>query len=452
MSRYEADVIVIGAGPSGVCCAVAARRRGARVLLLEASPMAGGVPAICRVYSTLTFHGGDGSLIVGGIPQEIIDRMIVAGGSPGHVLDTVGVAHSVTPVDPDLLPLVLQDMLSDEDVHLMLESQYQGCRVENGCITGINGFHPGGTFEAAAKVYVDCTGSGQLCADSGVPWEAGRDGGLMPATLIFEVDRVKIDRAIDYALANREQFHHETLFDHLKQSPAPGLSGFFDLWREADLPVPRDRLLFYASVIPGRVGINSTRINGFDPKNPESVTGAYQQGRRQVTAITRFLQEKVPGFEDCRLAAVAPFIGVREVRRVRGEYFLCAGDLARGAQFEDQIALGGFPVDVHSPGGKGIESAPLGGRGYYGIPYRCLVPLKTDNLLMAGKCFSADFTAHASARVQATSMAMGQAAGAAAALCAKTGTAPRHLNSREVRQGVNDLGGILEPQGGGLLR
>ncbi len=445
MSRYEADIIVVGAGPAGVCCALSACRSGAGVLLLERAPMVGGVPAGARVHSTLTFHGRYGQRIIGGIAGEIIDHMKAAGGSPGHLRDTVGVAHSVTPVDPDILPLVLQDMLHREGVHLLLEASYLGCTMDGPRIKSIHGVHPGGSFTAEGRVFVDCTGSGRLSADAGASFRQGRDGVVMPATLMFEVEPVDMDQVMDYALSHRDQFHHETLFDHLKKSPAPGFSGFFDLWRDARLPVPRDRLLFYSSVIPGRVGINSTRITPFDPEDPLSVTKAYREGRRQVQAITRFLREKIPGFSCCHLASVAPFLGVREVRRVEGEYVLTAGDTAMGTVFEDRVALGGFPVDIHSPQGSGIESAPLGGRGYYGIPYRCLIPKGIDNLLMAGKCFSGDFTAHASARVQATSMAMGQGAGVASAICIQEKKPPREIDISKIQDEILRQGGLLDP-------
>jgi hypothetical protein len=447
MSNYQADVLIVGGGPAGTAAALAVRRMGASVLLLEERPILGGVATGAMVHSMLTFHGKKGHRVVGGVPQEIIDRLKEAGGTPGHIRDTVGVAHSVTPVSPDILAGVLQAMLEEAGAGYILEGKFLEGEFTGRRLAAVRGVSPAGFFRATARVYVDASGSGTLAAAWGCPFDRGRDGQVMPATLIFSVRDVSLDRVFEYVEKNPGEFHGETLFDHVRKSAAAGVSGFFSLWRDARLPVPRDRLLFYGFLRPGEVAINSTRIPGFEPLDPLSVNGAYLEGRRQVEAVHRFLRLHVPGFEECIVSRIAPFLGVREVRRITGQYVLTAGDLAGGRRFPDEVALGGFPIDIHQPGGGSIESSEVGGAGFYGIPYRCLLPVGAPGLLIAGKCFSADFSAHASARVQATCMAMGQGAGVAAALAVKSGLDPAELDPQAVREGVTRLGGILEPEG-----
>jgi hypothetical protein len=169
--------------------------------------------------------------------------------------------------------------------------------------------------------------------------------------------------------------------------------------------------------------------------------------RMQIYEILDFVREWIPGFGFCRFTGEAPLLGVREVRRIVGKYMLTGEDIKIGKRFDDEIAFGGFPIDIHLPQGNGIETEHAGDEGFYGIPYRCLLPLKTPNLLVAGKCFSSKFEAHASARVQATSMAMGQAAGAAAAIAVKSNLDPCDLQADFVREAIANLGGLLSPAG-----
>lgn len=443
--RIKTDIIIIGGGLTGVCAAVAARRTGARVLLLEKNQFLGGMATGAWIHSCLTFHGKKGHKIVGGIPQEIIDKLVAVGGSPGHIRDTIGVAYSVTPTDPEKLKLILQTLLDKEGVRYFLDTRFTDAEMDGNRINSIRGINCAGTFEAEAPAYIDASGEGILAATAGDSFESGRDGKTQPATLIFKVRNVDIKKAVEYALNNRGDFHHETIFSLLETSPAPGLSGFFTLWNRANLSVPRDRLLFYQTLYGDEVGINSTRIPDFDPLDPYNVTFSQKKARIQMFEILNFLKDWIPGFEKCVLTGEAPLMGIREVRRIKGKYFLKGEDLLVGRRFPDEVALGGFPIDIHTPGSSTIESDEIGADGYYGIPYRCLLPERTPNLLIAGKCVSADFFAHASARVQATSMAMGQAAGAAAAIAVLKGVEPVDLNTEDVKKAVVKLGGILSP-------
>jgi hypothetical protein len=187
-----------------------------------------------------------------------------------------------------------------------------------------------------------------------------------------------------------------------------------------------------------------TRIPNVDATDPEQLTRAEVEGRRQVQEYARFLRDRVPGFEASVVVATSPAIGVRESRRVHGDYRLTREDVLAGRRFDDEIALCGAPIEDHHAGGD-TEWQYVARGGVYGIPYRSLLPAGVDGLLVAGRCFSATHDAHASARSMATCMAMGQAAGTAAALAVARATTPRALGADAVRERLLADGALLEP-------
>ncbi|HPZ06844.1 MAG TPA: FAD-dependent oxidoreductase [Candidatus Eremiobacteraeota bacterium] len=439
------DVIIIGAGLSGVCAALASSRTGAKTLLVEKSGYPGGMATGAWVHSMLTFHGKKGHKIIGGIPEEIIQNLISIGGSHGHIRDTIGVAYSVTPNNPDKLKYILLKLLSNSNTSLLFNTQFIHPFVEMDRIKKVILENSRGSFKISGKIFIDASGEGILASRCGNDFEYGRNGKVQPITLIFKVRNVDMRNLVDNILQDKDNFHGETLFDALKITPCLGVSGFFSQWKKGKLNVPRDRILFYQTMEEDEVGINTTRINNLDPSDPLDLIYAEKEGRRQMYEIFNFLLEKIPGFKNARLTGEAPLLGVREVRRIKGKYILSDDDLSSGRRFPDEVALGGFPVDIHRPEGSGIESREVGGEGFYGIPYFSLVAEKISNLLITGKCFSATFCAHASARVQATVMAMGQAVGTAAALSSREGIEPAELSIDKLREQLIRDNVILEP-------
>ena len=192
--------------------------------------------------------------------------------------------------------------------------------------------------------------------------------------------------------------------------------------------LPRVEGSWHRTPYPGVVLIHMTRIPNVDATDPEQLTRAEVEGRRQVQEYHRFLRDRVPGFERSVVVATSPAIGVRESRRVHGDQLLTRDDVLGGRRFDDEIALCGAPIEDHGAGGDTAWQY-VGESGVYGIPYGCLLPLGIEGLLVAGRCFSATHDAHASARSMATCMAMGQAAGTAAAMAAASGTTPRALDA-----------------------
>jgi len=443
--RYY-DVIVIGAGLSGVCAALASSRNGARTLLVEKCGYPGGMATGAWVHSMLTFHGKKGHKIIGGIAEEIIQNLISIGGSHGHIRDTIGVAYSVTPNNPDKLKYILLLLLENSKVAPLFNTYFIKPAMENGRIKGVMLENNRGSFHISGRIFIDASGEGVLASRAGNDFEAGRNDRVQPVTLIFKIRNVNIKEIIDTMTEQRDNFHKETLFDRLKDIPCLGVSGFFNEWKGARLKVPRDRILFYQTMEEDEIGVNSTRINDIDPSDPLDILYAEREGRRQMYEIFNFLKKKLRPFKDAKISGEAPLLGIREVRRIHGKYVLTEDDLLHGRRFPDEVALGGFPIDIHRPEGSGIESEEVGGKGFYGIPYYALIADKIPNLYITGKCFSATFRAHASARVQATSMAMGQAVGTAAALSIQEKTDPSALSTDMLRKKLVSQSVILEPE------
>ena len=222
----------------------------------------------------------------------------------------------------------------------------------------------------------------------------------------------------------------------------------WELMREAaatgDYQLPRLEGSWHRTPHPGVVMVHMTRIPHVDATDPVALTRAEIEGRRQVREYHRFLRDRVPGFEQAVVVATSPAIGVRESRRVLGDYRLTRDDVLAARRFPDEIALCGAPIEDHGDGG-GTTWEYVAAGGVYGIPYRTLLPAGLDGLLVAGRCFSATHDAHASARSMATCMAMGQAAGTAAALAVAGGIMPRALASAELRARLAADGALLEP-------
>jgi hypothetical protein len=206
--------------------------------------------------------------------------------------------------------------------------------------------------------------------------------------------------------------------------------------------LPREEGSVHITPLPGFMATNMVRFHVEDPTDPERLSAAEAEGRRQALEYARFLRECVPGYERSVLANFSTQIGVRETRRVEGEYRLTRDDVLAARRFDDEIALCGAPIEEHHAGSDTRWEYVPGG-GVYGIPYRCLVPREIDGLLVAGRCLSATHDAHASVRSIGQCMAMGQAAGVAAAMAASDGGSPRHVDVTALRDGLRELGAVL---------
>ncbi|MDH7601474.1 MAG: FAD-dependent oxidoreductase [Armatimonadota bacterium] len=409
------DVAVCGGGPAGIAASVAAARTGAEVILIERYGFLGGMATAGLVNPFMTFFAGS-EQIVKGIFQEIIDRLSAKGGWGGP--------REKWAFDPELLKVTADEICLESGVKLLLHSFVCGADVRRARIASIKVFAKPAPRNIKAKVFVDATGDADLAHLAWVPCEKGRpgDGLTQPMTLNFRVAGVNIER-----MPPREEINRLYLAAR----------------DQGRINCPRDNVLFFFTTREGEVHFNTTRVIKVDGTSARDLTAAEIEGRRQMKQICDFLRTDVPGFEKSYLTAAGTQIGVRETRRIVGQYVLTAEDVLSAAKFHDCVARGSYPIDIHDPdaGGTVIKHLPPGES--YDIPYRCLVPLNVSNLLVAGRPISATHEAHSSLRVMPIAFATGQAAGTAAALCARWNISPRDLDVRRLQQELLDQGASL---------
>ena len=443
----HADVLVVGGGSAGIAAATAAARNGARTVLVERYGFLGGTSTAGLVGPFMTSYSADGSEpVVGGIFQEVVDRMAATGGAidpskteggeKWNAYIRLGHAH-VTPVHPEALKVAAMETVVEAGVRLMLHTAFvdvlRGEKPDR--LDGIVVLTKAGLSALPATIVIDCSADADVAVRAGVPTQKGResDGRMMPATMFFRIGGVDDDRVEAFARDHEVRHPGERLYECIVQEAR----------QRGQFPVPREYLNIYREPEPGVWRANITRLHDIDGTNPEDLTRAEVEGRRQVMKVFAFMRERCPGLENARLLDVATQIGIRETRRIHGLYTLTGEDVLQGAHFEDAIARCAYPVDIHDPTGTrgqlvGLEAAP-----FYEIPYRCLVPERVDNLLVAGRCLSATHEAAASARVIPPVYAMGQAAGTAAAICARERLRPRDLDGSRLRETLRLQGAIV---------
>lgn len=442
------DVIVCGGGPAGTMAAISAARNGAKTLVIERHGFPGGSATAAMVHPWLSYHNRSGEQILAGLGQELVDRLMPLGGALGHLRDSIGFVHSLTPFDPDLTKQVMQQMLIESGAQMLLHSFINEVEFDGEKVTGVKVVNKSGTHRLTAPLFIDTTGDADIVAKStGNIQEARKDGILntQPMTMNFRLSGVDWEPIRRYVLANRDEFHHETLFEDLERGePLTAVSGYFTLWRAANerLGIPRDRVLFFSGVRPDECYVNTSRVTQLDGADGFDLSAGEIEGRRQVSAIATWMKETLDGFQNSYISAIPTQIGVRETRRIVGDYILNQDDVVAGSKFDDAIARSAYPVDIHAPSGQGliVSEAP---DDFYEIPFRCLLPVGISNVIVAGRCISATHEGHASTRLTPTCFAMGQAAGLAAARCAAENLLPRQLDFAALRIGLKEQGAIL---------
>jgi len=438
VKNLEADVIVVGGGPAGIVAAIAAGRQGVKTILVERYGFVGGMSTAAMVYPWMTFHADSGEQVIRGIAQEIVDRLMERGGSPGHLRDTVGFVHTVTPYHPEIYQVVAMDMLREAGVKLLLHSFVDEVEASDGNIRSVRITTKSGRIELKGKVFVDTSGDADVAYLSGTDTLKGRDGDLQaqPMTMKFRMRGVDLAKVKAYMIEHPEDFYKKTPVKELPDLPLTGVSGFYSQWKAAQVPINRDQVLFFTGPAEDEVLINCTRVQGLDGTDVEDLTRAEEEGRKQVLMMAEFLTRDVPGFEKASVSGVGTQIGIRETRRIVGRYALTKEDVVAGRKFDDAIARSGYPIDIHDPSGKGVTASWIAGDGTYDIPYRCLVPVKTRNLLAAGRCISTTHEALATTRLTPSCMATGQAAGTAAALAVLANVDPIDVDVARLREAL----------------
>lgn len=425
------DVAVVGGGVSGCHAALAAARLGAKVLLIEACGSLGGALVNMGVGPMMSFHNRAGRQLICGTPQEMVDRLIARHGSPGHILDSTGYCSTVTPFDAEILKVVLDGMLAESGVDVLFHTRLVEAVCPADTVDSLVVHNRGGLQRVRASVYVDATGDAELAHLCGVPFTLGREGDNRTQPLTMNVRVAGVDsRALKcHILTHWDQFTDEVRADGgpkmLERAPRISMWGFYDAWRQAkargDVDIPRDNVLFFETNTVGEFIFNTSRILGVDPTDPIAVGRAETEGRRQAQELFRFLRNGIPGFENAVLIGTPGHVGIRESRHPRAVYMLTAEDLLSERRFVHTVALGGYPIDIHSPDGQGTHSRHLSEKGCYCIPMESLMANEHSNLLLTGRAIGADHYAGAAVRVTPIAMATGQAAGTMAFLARETG-------------------------------
>ncbi len=451
MDRTHWNVIVCGGGMSGVCAATAAARNGAKTLLVERDASLGGTMANNLVGPMMTFHSPT-QQVVGGLAQEVVDRLMALGGSVGHILDTSDYCPTITPFEAETLKLVCQRMVLEAGARILYNTFISGVIKEGNAIKGIQVSNKGGVTNLYADVVIDCSGDADVAYMAGAPTEMGRaeDGLVQPLTLMFKLTHVNNAALRAYAAEHLPEvvLTEKQMTNYLNQALnknygfAEKLKKYLDAGK---IITERRDILFFNTIYEDEVSVNSTRVSNVNPVDPWQLSEAENTAREQVFGLYEFFRKEVPGFENCRLGAVGFRIGVRESRRIVGEYVLTAEDILNQRSFPDAIARSAYPIDIHAIKKDEDEFNSFGYHGeVYEIPYRCLVPLKVDQLLVAGRSISTTHEAQGSVRVSPTVMAFGQAAGSAAVLSLRQEVSPREVDTDELRRLLTSQGAILE--------
>jgi hypothetical protein len=432
------DVLVIGGGNAGCAAALAAARHGARTLLIERYGFLGGTATAAMVGPWMTFHSGS-ERIVGGIAQEIVERLVAQGGSPGHVRDASDYVATITPFDPELHKALLFEMMAESGVELLLHAYFLDALLDaTGAVRGARVATVGGRREFEAAVTIDASADAYVAASAQVELQQGDERGrVQPASLMFRLSHVDLALTAAYLRANAGEMRTSLPPAERDAASLTAVAGLYELWDRArargDVTVPRELVSFFSSPYADEVSVNMTRVVDIDPLDPADLTRAEVDARAQAMQLLAFFRRDVPGFANARIAATAAQIGIRESRRIVGVYTLTREDVLAGRAFEDAVARSAYPIDIHNPSGSGTTTYRLAPGASYEIPYRCLVPRSVDRLLVAGRCISTTHEALASTRLTPTVMTLGQAAGTAAAICAAQTLQPRDVAAAQLR-------------------
>lgn len=418
------NLIVVGGGFAGVAAAISAGRAGLSVLLIEKANCLGGAATNCLVNPFMPNHtpvevNGEKTDIhlSQGLYKEILEEL-------GHFkAATSGWAPAF---HEEYLKIVLNRMVLEAKVEILYHSYLSDVKKNGERIESVTVVNKSGKQEFFADTFIDATGDADLAVLSGCPHRLGReaDGLCQPMTLCFRVGGVDLEKF----KATRSTIN--SLYQEFQAS--------------GKIKNPRENVLIFHTLLDGVLHFNSTRIVKLNPVDAFDLTRAEIMAREQVLELFNFMKENIDGFQNSQLLITAAEIGVRESRMIDGDYILTGKDLVDCVKFDDTIAAGNYDIDIHNPEGSGTSHYYFPSGQYYTIPYRSLIPAGTDNLLVAGRCISADHEAQASIRIMPIVCTLGEAAGSAAALAVKAGGAVRKVAITELQNNLVKNGAFIK--------
>jgi hypothetical protein len=421
----KADVVVVGGGMAGITAALAAAQGGANVLLTDENGCFGGTATV-SMLGELNGYTHHGQKIYGGVTAEIIDTMVSQGlaylkydipmtGDPSILVDRVR-------YEPELMKLFLDELLMKAEVGVLLHSRLTGIEPvgEESYKVILTNKHQ--SIEVESSIVIDATGNADAVHKAGrLTWKPGKQES-QAVSLIFRMS------GIDSAA------YQEFPVTELRKMILTGYDQGF-------LPAKYCAINLIAGTNDAIV--NMTRVNGVDHESMADMTRAEIKARQQISIAVSYLKEHWPGFKNAYLSAIAPSVGVREARRINGRYTLTQEDILSGRKFADTVAIGCYPMDIHGKISNSVDFTPIGGDGIYAVPFGSLLPAGMERVLVAGKCISVDEGAFAAIRIIPTVMAIGEAAGTAAALALKYGVPPHAIEVNEVQKILKARGHLL---------
>jgi len=417
---WDVDVAVVGSGTAGMCAAIAAARNGARTALIERYGFLGGTSTqVLDTFYGFYTPGSQAYKVVGGIPDEVV-AALKGYGAAFERPNSFGAGTGVT-YDPIILKVVWENLALEAGVQILLHSFCTDVVMEHERIRGLILDGKRGLLKVNANVVIDCSGDADVCHWAGAPYE--RAGAIDPAqtfTTTFRMLNVDTERA--------KAFGKKAMWQKMEEAAG---SGAYQL--------PRREGSWHITTQLGVIHTIMTRVADMDGTDPLALTAAEIEGRRQALEYARFLRDFIPGYEGAVLSWLSHPIGVRETRRVYGQYRLTREDCLSARKFPDAVGACGAPIEDHHAGSD-TKWQYLPDGMTYDIPYRSLVPQKVGGLLVAGRCFSATHDAHASCRSMAQTMTMGQAAGTAAALAIQGDVLPGELDVALLQERLLQMG------------
>jgi len=409
---YDFDVVVAGAGPAGISSAIAVARQGFKVAILERLGCVGG-----------NLTGGCVGPIMGSVSKGTFgDEIIKLLGGEFY--------------DFNKAKFLLHELLIKNNVDVFLFTTVSEVTTKDNFVKSIKAYGKTNNHVFNAKFFIDCTGDGDLCYKAGCEYKIGRDrdGLTQPVSLMYVIEG--IDKNQTLTCCHEE--HYTTLSNGKEY-----LSMCRQACKDGILPPSINIVRLYNNGKQGERIVNATQLNKVNVLDEYEIAKAELELRRQMVVVNEFLKKYVPGFENISVKSCSEFVGIRESRRILGEYVLTAEDCLSGKTFYDGIVhKADFPLDIHNPDGAGQseqEGLPPTVTPY-DIPYRCFTPKGFDNLFVAGRCISGDHRAHASYRVMRICLAMGQAVGVACGLCLKNQVTSKQLSTDLLRKTLTDMG------------
>lgn len=419
------DVAICGGGPAGFIAAVAAARSGAKTLLIHEHGFLGGMATAALVGPISKFNFA-GKRIVGGIPEEFIDRMAALGGA------VIDLPSGNIPFDPEIYKLVAMQMVVGSGAEMMLHTRAVGVHRQADELYLLTEA-PSGRKAVKARRIIDATGTASVIAAADLPWNYRRadDGSLQPMSLVFRLGGVDTDDLTVWMDRDGVKYANAELRTALENEVVAGnIAQFGGPWA-----------VFGSTIRKGEVSVNATRYPG-DATDTASFTQAEISMRLDVMKMVELFRKASPQFKNCYLIDTAFQAGIRETRTIDGLYTLTADDILNPKDFDDTVAKGAHWIDIHRAGDSSQSATYV--PSAYNIPFRSLVPKGSDHIIVAGGSISATKEAFASVRVQAQCMALGQAAGTAAAMSLSDDQSFLELNGSDLREKLAADGAIVD--------